>query len=231
MIPKIIHYCWFGGHPLPASTRKYIESWRKFLPGYEIKEWNESNFDVDALPYTRDAYAARKYAFVSDYVRFKVLYEQGGLYFDTDVEVVRPLDDIIARGPFMGWETANALGQYSIAPGLCIGCEPGMAWLKAVLDEYQTLAFRLPDGRINPYSMIPMVTRLLGSNGLRMDGSEQAVSGLTLYPADFFCPMNSLTGEVRLTDNTRTIHWYSMSWLPWWRRLRLRVMRRVRRYL
>ncbi len=104
MIPKVIHYCWFGGNPLPESAQKCIASWRKFLPDYEIKEWNESNFDVNAIPYTAQAYAAKKYAFVSDYARFSILYDNGGLYFDTDVEVIRPMDDIIENGPFMGFE-------------------------------------------------------------------------------------------------------------------------------
>ena len=104
MIPKKIHYCWFGRNPLPESALKCIESWRKYLPDYEIIEWNEDNFDVNSIPYTQQAYAARKYAFVSDYARFKILYEHGGLYFDTDVEVIKPMDDIVADGPFMGFE-------------------------------------------------------------------------------------------------------------------------------
>ena len=97
MIPKVIHYCWFGGKPLPASAQKCIDSWKKFLPGYEIVRWDESNFDVRAIPYISEAYDAGKYAFVSDYARFWVLYNFGGLYFDTDVEVIRPMDDIIAE--------------------------------------------------------------------------------------------------------------------------------------
>ena len=101
MIPKVIHYCWFGRNPLPPLAIKCIESWKKFLPDYEIKGWNEDNFDVNIIPYTQEAYQAKKYAFVSDYARFWILYKYGGIYFDTDVEVIRPLDDIIARGPFM----------------------------------------------------------------------------------------------------------------------------------
>lgn len=125
MIPKIIHYCWFGRNPLPGSAERCIASWRKFLPDYEIREWNEDNFDIDVSRYARQAYDAGKYAFTSDYARFWILYNYGGLYFDTDVEVIRPLDDIIARGPFMGCEhdaksdaDASDLG---IAPGLGLG--------------------------------------------------------------------------------------------------------------
>lgn len=111
MIPKIIHYCWFGRGEKPALAKNCIASWRKFFPGYEIREWNEDNFDVNIIPYTAEAYTCKKYAFVSDYARFWVLYKYGGLYFDTDVEVIRPMDDIVARGPFMGIETpASAWG-------------------------------------------------------------------------------------------------------------------------
>ena len=113
MIPKIIHYCWFGRNPLPESAKKCIDSWRKFLPDYEIKEWNEDNFDVNIIPYTQQAYEAKKYAFVSDYARFWILYHHGGVYFDTDVEVIRPMDDIIKKGPFMGREK----GAYIKATG------------------------------------------------------------------------------------------------------------------
>lgn len=105
MIPKIIHYCWFGRGPLPELAQKCIASWKKYLPDYEIKEWNEDNFDVNIIPYTAEAYKAKKYAFVSDYARFWILYQYGGIYFDTDVEVIRPMDDIIERGNFMGFET------------------------------------------------------------------------------------------------------------------------------
>lgn len=104
MIPKIIHYCWFGGNPLPDSAMKCIASWKKFLPDYEIKEWNESNFDVNMIPYVKEAYQVKKYAFVSDFARFYILYKYGGLYFDTDVEIVKPLDSIISKGAFMGCE-------------------------------------------------------------------------------------------------------------------------------
>ena len=104
MIPKVIHYCWFGRNPLPKDAIICINSWKKNLPDFEIKEWNEDNFDVNMIPYTAEAYAAKKYAFVSDFARFWILYKHGGLYFDTDVEVIKPLDDIIARGNFMAYE-------------------------------------------------------------------------------------------------------------------------------
>ena len=125
MIPKVVHYCWFGKNPLPASAQKCIASWRKYLPDYEIKEWNEDNFDVDIVPYTRQAYEARKYAFVSDYARFWILYLHGGLYFDTDVEIIRPLNNIISAGAFMGFENNGITNQKRI-PDTGIGVNPGL---------------------------------------------------------------------------------------------------------
>jgi mannosyltransferase OCH1-like enzyme len=125
MIPKVIHYCWFGRNPLPPFAVKCIESWKKFLPGYEIKEWNEDNFDVNIIPYTQEAYEARKYAFVSDYARFYILYHHGGIYFDTDVEVIKSIDDIIERGAFMGCENEAKPGATALAVGPWPGLQSG----------------------------------------------------------------------------------------------------------
>ncbi len=128
-IPKIIHYCWFGGNPLPQMAQRCIDSWKKYLPDYEIKQWDETNFDVNIIPYTRQAYEAKKYAFVSDYARFLILYQYGGLYFDTDVEVIKPLDDIVAKGPFMGcqdkYTPRGDVYSLHVAPGLGLGVYAG----------------------------------------------------------------------------------------------------------
>ena len=241
MIPKTIHYCWFGGKPKPKSVRCCIASWRKYCPDYEIKEWNEGNFDVNMIPYTHDAYQAGKYAFVSDVARFWVLYQEGGVYFDTDVEVIRPIDDLVERCAFMGWEKPDALGNMNVAPGLGLAAPKGFPLYKEVLDGFSTLGYYLEDGQWNPYTMIPLVTDLLMQKGLQIDGTLQVISlnpqlstlnsQLTIYPAEYLCPMHSLTGIVTLTENTYTIHHYSMSWLPkssqWW----VRVMRMVRALL
>lgn len=231
MIPKIIHYCWFGGKPLPPLAEKCIDSWRKFLPDYEIRRWDEDNFDVDAHPYTRDAYKAGLYAFVSDYARFKVLYEQGGVYFDTDVEVVRPLDDIIAKGPFMGFENDGIKGQMAVNPGLGLVSEAGMAVYAEILRQYDNLAFYDSDGNRNPYSMIPLVTEILKSLGLKGGGIIEHMEGITVYPSEWFNPFDDATGRLKKTLNTRTIHWYSKSWLPkenalimWSKRLARRLL-------
>lgn len=206
MIPKVIHYCWFGRNPLPQDAQKCIASWRKFFPDYEIKEWNEDNFDVNCISYTREAYAAKKYAFVSDYARFKVLYEQGGLYFDTDVEVIKPMDDIIERGAFMGIEV--------VAPGLGLGCNPGLGLYQSVLARYEKLHFLLDDGSFNSFAVVRITTEALLNAGLKPVNGIQNVADIWIYPQDYFNPLDDATGRLNITANTRSIHWYSKTWLP-----------------
>ena len=140
MIPKIIHYCWFGGNPLSELAQKCISSWKKYFPEYEIKEWNESNFNLQCCDYVKEAYEAKKWAFVSDYARFWILYHEGGLYFDTDVEVIKPIDDIINNGAFMGCERTGNYGL-GVNPGLGIGADPGISLYKEILDDYEKSHF------------------------------------------------------------------------------------------
>lgn len=225
MIPKKIHYCWFGRNPLPESALKCIASWRKFFPDYEIIEWNEDNFDVNAIPYTAQAYEAKKYAFVSDYARYKILYEHGGIYFDTDVEVIRPMDDIIASGPFMGYEINpkdNQAGE--VAPGLGLGAEAGMPFYNRIIKEYGTLNFTNPDGTLNQKTIVKYNTELLCEYGLSAKPGIQKVAGMSIYPSEYFNPLDDLTGRQNITSNTRSIHWFSKTWVevsPW----RIRISR------
>ena len=208
MIPKVIHYCWFGRGELPALAVKCIASWKRFLPGYEIREWNEDNFDVNIIPYTAEAYKAGKYA------RFWVLYRYGGVYFDTDVEVIKPLDCVIENGPFMGLEFISARDSFAVAPGLGLAAEPGMDLYREILDQFGSLHYNLDNGERNPFSMIPLVTDLLTDKGLKGNGSIEQISGITVYPPDWFNPFDDATGRMRITENTQTIHWYAKSWLP-----------------
>ena len=219
MIPKIIHYCWFGRNPLPENAVKCIESWRRFMPDYEIKEWNEDNFDVNAIPYTAEAYQIKKYAFVSDYARFWILYQHGGLYFDTDVELIKPIDDIVARGAFMGIEQMcevvpqDLIGFPLINPGLGIGVEPKHPFYRRVIDYYSGIHFLDKDGSFCPSDTIVVhTTRLFVKDGLEKSGEMQQILGITLYPEDYFNPLDDLTGRVRKTANTRSIHWYARTW-------------------
>ena len=213
MIPKVIHYCWFGRNPLPPLAIKCIESWKKFLPDYEIKEWNEDNFDVNMIPYTKEAYEAKKYAFVSDYARFWILYHYGGLYFDTDVEVVKNMDDIIARGPFMGCEgEASDTSVASVAPGLGLGVNPGLPFYNEMLELYSTLHFINTDGSYNQKTIVAYTTEMLCNYGLRNINEIQECAGMWIYPKDYFCPKDYYTGKLHLTENTMSIHHYDASW-------------------
>lgn len=213
---------------MPESALKCIASWRKYFPDYQIIEWNEDNFDVNAIPYTAQAYAAKKYAFVSDYARFKILYDHGGLYFDTDVEVINPFDDILERGAFMGFELAGPEGAAN--PGLGLGVAPGLGFYAELLDLYSTLSFTNDDGSLNLTTIVTYTTDLLRKHGLSNADSIQSVAGITIYPKEYFNPLNDNTGKLEITPNTHSIHWYSKTWLevnPW----RMRLSRFAHRYL
>lgn len=208
MIPKIIHYCWFGRGPLPELAQKCIASWKKYLPDYEIKEWNEDNFDVNIIPYTAEAYKAKKYAFVSDYARFWILYQYGGIYFDTDVEVIRPIDDIISKGNFMGFETdpkPQLKEDASVAPGLGL--------VKKMLDFYEGKHFVHEAVMRNQITVVHIATQVLRENGLKNVTGIQEVAGCFIYPSEYFCPINVTTGRIHVEKNTRTIHHYAGTWV------------------
>ena len=215
MIPKVIHYCWFGHNPLPELAKKCIASWRKYLPDYEIKEWNEDNFDVNIIPYTAEAYKAKKYAFVSDYARFWILYKYGGLYFDTDVEVIKSMDDIIAKGPFMGCERKAKAGatpaKLGVAPGLGLGVNPGLGLYGEILANYEGLHFLDKEGNQNQKTVVEYVTDILVAGGLKCVNEVQSVKGVYIYPKEYFCPLG-LDGRMNLTPNSRSIHHYMASW-------------------
>ena len=213
MIPKIIHYCWFGGKPLPKIAEKCIASWKKYLPGYEIKRWDESNFDVNAIPYTREAYAACKFAFVSDYARFWILYHYGGVYFDTAVEAINNMDDIISAGNFMGVEQQND-ERITVAPGLGIGVIRENSLFGQMIEVYSRAHFLNDDGTPCLKNIVEITTEQLQKYGLRNISEIQECCGFTIYPKDYFCPIDYDTRELKITENTRTIHHYAESWVP-----------------
>lgn len=211
-IPKTIHYCWFGRNPLPDLALKCIESWKKFLPDYEIIQWNEDNYDVNSNNFVREAYLHKKYAFVSDYARLDILYRYGGIYFDTDVEVIRPLNDIICAGPFLGRENiyykSMPPSDLGVNPGLGMAAYPKQIFLKKLLDIYNGLSF-------NPNNLVTIVTyatNLLCQNGLKSSDDIQSVLGMNIYPKEYFCPLDYESGLLETTNNTYTIHHYSASW-------------------
>jgi mannosyltransferase OCH1-like enzyme len=222
MIPKVIHYCWFGHNPLPEFARKCIDSWKRYLPDYEIRRWDEDNFDVYSIPYTKEAYRLKKYAFVSDYARFLILYKQGGLYFDTDVEVIRSMDDIIARGNFMGFEMdpdgKNTPGRYAprycfdVALGLGFGIEKEHPFMQKMMDYYANMEFN--GAVLNPWfkTIVAYTTEELMREGLENVAGIQQVGDITIYPREYFAPINVISGRLHITPNTRTIHHYMGSW-------------------
>ena len=213
MIPRVVHYCWFGRNPLPKSAQKCIASWKKYFPDYEIKEWNEDNFDINSIPYTKEAYEAKKYAFVSDYARLWVLYQYGGVYFDTDVEVIKTMDDILEEGGFMGREI-DTHASYSVNPGVGVAVESHHPLYKELLEMYDGLPFHMENGEINPFAIVRITTTVLLRHGLQRKACIQDVQGITVYPADYFNPLDDATGRLNITPNTRSIHWYSKTWLP-----------------
>lgn len=213
MIPKIIHYCWFGRNPLPPLAIKCIESWKKYFPDYEIKEWNEDNFDINMITYTQEAYKAQKYAFVSDYARFWILYNYGGIYFDTDVEVIKSFDDIILCGPFMGCETdASDVNSISVAPGLGLGVNSHHIFYEHILEIYKEQSFIKKDGSLNLKTVVSYTTELLYKFGLENIKGIQECAGISIYPVEYFCPISVKDGKLRITDKTHSIHHYSQSW-------------------
>ena len=208
MIPKKIHYCWFGGNPLPELAIKCIESWKKYCPDYEIIEWNESNFDVNAFKYTKEAYENKKMAFVSDVARMYALVNVGGIYMDTDVELVKSIDDLLDHTAITGFETNNSLQTAFLAS------EKGNKSFKEFLDSYSDIPFVLPDGS---YDILPNVDRLYAfcvQRGLVPDEKlMQNIDSITVFPKDFFSPKDIRTRKIFVTDNTYAIHHFDGSWL------------------
>lgn len=198
MIPKIIHYCWFGKGDKPESVLKCIDTWKLHLPDYKIKEWNESNFDITILPYTLEAYEAKKYAFVSDVCRIYCLLKEGGIYLDTDVEVLKSFDAFLKNDSFIGWETKNRLGT------AVIGSTKNAKWLADFYGIYKDLAFKK---KSNSYDIMPNTTRI--TNFLKKyDGVLPQI-----YPLDFFCAKNYKTKKITITENTVCVHNFAESWV------------------
>ncbi|MCW3786650.1 glycosyltransferase family 32 protein [Plebeiibacterium sediminum] len=221
MIPKTIHYCWFGKNPLPKSAVKCIASWRKFLPDYEIKEWNEENFDVNINTFTKEAYEEKKYAFVSDYARLWIIYNYGGIYFDTDVEVIREMDDILDKGPFMAFEKhlMNPEMAHYVNPGLGYASNKNNPIIKEIMTFYEKSKSYQED--VIP--IVPITTDVLKLHGLyESDTPIEINENFTIYPWEYFCPIEYLSNKLEISANTRSIHHYTESWMGWKLKLQTR---------
>ena len=206
-IPKIVHYCWFGEKEKPDSVKKCIESWKKFLPDYQLMEWNEDNFNIEKLKYTKEAYAEGKYAFVSDYVRMYALYNFGGIYFDTDVEALKPLDKFLEDKAFIGFENRTMIGT-----GI-IGAEKHSALFKEMLDYYSNHNFVDDNGNIDTTTNVQIISKLLMEQKFEPRNSEQILSDIHIYERDVFCPKKMDDGTFAVTNRSVTIHRFSGSWL------------------
>lgn len=207
MINKIIHYCWFGRGEKPELAKKCIASWRKFLPDYEIKEWNEDNFDINCNQYVKEAYESRKFAFVTDYVRLYAIYKEGGIYMDTDVEVLKTFDPFLHHHAFSGFETDG-----NVPTGMMAG-EKGSVWAKELLDMYDNRKFIMADGSFDMTTNTTVITKYMLGKGLVLNNRYQDFPGLcTMYPAEFFCPKDHRTGKIKCTHNTVCIHHFAGSW-------------------
>ncbi len=207
-IPKVIYYCWFGKGELPKLAQKCIKSWKKYCPDYKIVCINEENFDVSQNRYAHEAYEAGKWAFVSDYARLRVLHDNGGIYFDTDVELIKPLDKLIKETGYMGFDDNGV-----ISTGLGFACEKGNELVAALLADYDGISFMLPNGTYDLTPCPDRNTKTLVTLGMDIDNKEQVFMGIQMLPEDYLCPMKYYTGRKIITENTYSIHHFYASWI------------------
>lgn len=216
-IPKIIHFCWFGRNPKPSLVLRCIESWKKYMPGYEIVEWNEDTYDIYKSDFVKEAYEAKKWAFVSDYARFDVIEEYGGIYFDTDVELLKPIpSEILNQKAFTGFESAG-----KVNPGLVYADVPHGRVTKMILEQYNQLHFSI-NGKVQILTVNSIVTEILEPYGLRLDNTYQKINGLSIYPSDVFCGYDQDVKEIDIKPVTICVHHYMSSWTKktWKQRMR-----------
>lgn len=208
-IPKVIHYCWFGGKKIPDQYRRWMESWKQYCPDYEIIEWNETNYDVRKNKYVRQAYEMGKWAFVSDYVRVDIINEYGGVYLDTDVELIKSIDEMLKNDAFCGFESAKYVNY-----GLGFGAGKGHLIVGEIKEYYDNASFVLEDGTLNQITCPIIQTEVMKKYGLICNGEFQVVEGMTVYPSRILCGMSPHSFRMQCNlDDTYAIHHYSGSWL------------------
>ena len=204
MIPKIIHYCWFGKGEKPKLAQKCIDSWKEHCFDYKIVEWNEDNFDINTNAYTKMCFEQSKYAFLSDYLRLIVVYKYGGIYFDTDVEVIKSIDNLLDNKAFFGFETDKYINT-----GQGFGAEADAEIINKMISTYDFLL----DGIHGTVGCPVLNTRALEEYGFQINGMYQTIDAISLFPKDYFNPYNDNTGVLTKTENTYSIHWYGKSWM------------------
>jgi hypothetical protein len=207
VIPKVIHYCWFGGNPVPSSVYACIASWKTACPGYEIRRWDERNFDVSHCRFAREAHAAGRWAFVSDYARLRIVLDHGGIYLDTDVELVKPLDPLLGHDAFFGFQQ-----DCTIATGLGFGAVKGHRFVDSLVAAYENIAFLGTDGSPVTTPCPVRDSEVLRGLGVRLDGAYQEIEGVVILPAEYLSPKCYESGRIRTTPRTIAIHHYDASW-------------------
>lgn len=207
MIPKLIHFFWFGGNPIPEKDLKNIESWKKYCPDYEIKMWTEDNYEFPDVDYVKQAVDAKKWGHVSDYARLDVLYRYGGVYFDTDVEIIKPIDDLLALNGFAGFEDGK-----NVNTGQGIGAMANSSTIKGMMDAYEQISFIRDDGSLDLTPCPVINTGYLKLIGLKQNNKRQTLGDLEIFPTDYFCPKSMETGVIKVTNNTYSIHHFNGSW-------------------
>lgn len=209
MIPKTIHYCWFGGNPLPQLAQDCIASWKKYLPDYELVEWNEKNFPFEKFPFAQEALDNRKFAFVSDVCRLYALKEYGGIYMDTDVEVLKSLDIFLHHAAFSGFENDDYV------PTGIMASEKNSQWATDLLKYYDNRSFIKENGELDIQSNTYIITEMMKEKGFVMNNKFQEIEDyVAFYPNDYFCPESYKTGSIDLTKNSYCIHHFAKSWIP-----------------
>mgnify|MGYP001023740955 CR=1 FL=1 len=233
MIPKIIHYCWFGKKKMPYKFRRYIKKWKKLSPDYEIKLWNEKNYDLNKVPFVKTAAEKGKWAFVTDYLRMDVLYRFGGIYLDTDVEMLKPFDNLLKLEAFCGFECSDYVNF-----GSAVGAEPNNKIIKEMLDYFEALDFTDDVLKNNTGPIVQ--TKILVKHGLKAEqnGTEQIVEGFHVFPQEYFCPMNYSQILEKFTENTYSIHHFAASWFSrkerrafLWNNFKTRLKHKIKRIL
>lgn len=226
MIPKVIHYCWFGRNSKPEIFNKCLKSWKKHCPDYQIIEWNEDNVDLDKFAFAKEALEHKKFAFVSDQVRFNVLYNHGGIYLDTDVELIKPLDDLLTNQSFMGIEIDNLVN-----PGLIVGAVAKSKVIKEFVDLYDRLEFINSDLTLNLTTVVTYASQIINKIGKITNTKISQFEGITIYPIEYFNPIDIRHTKKHLSKNTYSIHHYQGSWLTDGQKKRIERTKKIKKIL
>ena len=225
-IPKIIHYCGFGSGQMSEQENMCIESWKKYCPDYTFIEWNDSNYNIHKCTYMEQAASVGKWSFVTDYVRLDVLYEYGGIYLDTDVELLKEFDSLLMHKAFIGFEQDDRVND-----GQGMGAEPHLHMIREMRDMYEKISFFHEDGSLNLRECTQYRTQYLQKRGLILNGERQTVGDIEVYPTEYFCPKSFLTGKLTVTDKTYSIHHFRGAWHTDKEKKIIRFMQIVRRVL